>query len=185
MKDKKNYCKIYDVYWEGPFSLNEIINNQTTINCDVVKRWHSLYQIYGDHPCYGHDILLYIGRTEQGIKERFEKHWNRFSNQCDEVKIFLGSFNEFRNWKTWKRISHYQPATIKDPSLDAIESLLIYSHQPAYNSRELCSTKFKDLNIRIFNTGRRKSLLPEMSTEFYRDNINVFQERGSDIQKSF
>lgn len=168
--------KIYDVFWEGPFSLDEILKDDLkSIDSDTIKKWHCLYQIYGDHPCYGREVLLYIGKTEHGIKTRFLSHLSRFSNQCEDVKIFIGSFNEFRNWKTWKRIHHYKAASIKDERLNAIESLLIYAHQPAYNSKDLCSTNFNSLNFRIFNTGRRKSLMPEVSTEFYRDNINIFK----------
>ncbi|WP_439413072.1 hypothetical protein [Enterobacter ludwigii] len=56
--------------------------------------------------------------------------------------------------------------------LNAIEALLIYAHQPAYNSREKCQPIFSGYNFRVFNTYRRKALMPEISTLFYRDDVN-------------
>ncbi len=166
MSDKKPATEIYDVYWEGPYSLDAI--DQDGIGA-FVKEWHSLYQIYGDHPAYGRDVLLYIGKTERSIKERLSEHYSRFSNQCDDVKVFLASFGEFTSWAKMGN-DHYNPVSKDDRVLSAIESLLIYAHQPAYNSKALSSKEFGEENFRIFNTGRRKSLMPEISTQFYRDN---------------
>jgi hypothetical protein len=156
---------IYDVYWEGPFTLAEI----TTKN-DVINKSHCLYQVYGDHPCYGHDVLLYIGQTRKGIVQRFAQHNRCFSEECEEVKVFVGSCGVFTNWVKWGETPEY--GVIDSTLLNAIESLLIYAHQPAYNSREKCQPIFSGYNFRIFNTYRRKALMPEISTLFYRDDVN-------------
>ncbi|AKP32795.1 hypothetical protein ACZ76_04125 [Yersinia aleksiciae] len=100
---------------------------------------------------------------------RLSEHYSRFSNQCDEVKVFLASFGEFTSWKEM-RDGNYDPVSKDNTELKAIESLLIYAHQPAYNIMLLSSNQFENLNFRIFNTGRRKSLMPEISTHFYRDD---------------
>ncbi len=156
---------IYDVYWEGPFTLAEVITGNSAINQN-----HCLYQIYGDHPCYGHDVLLYIGQTRQGIVQRFAQHHRRFSAECEEVKVFVGSCGVFTNWVKWRETPQY--GVIDGTLLNAIESLLIYAHQPAYNSREKCHPIFSGHNFRVFNTYRRKALMPEISTLFYRDDVN-------------
>lgn len=163
---------IYDVYWEGPYSLDTILQDRTR---SIVKYWHCLYQIYGDHPTYGRDVLLYIGKTERDLKERLSEHYSRFSNQCDEVKVFFASFGEFTSWHEMRE-ENYDPVSKDNTELNAIESLLIYAHQPAYNIISLCGTQFENLNFIIFNTGRRKSLMPEISTRFYRDDITIIKK---------
>lgn len=167
--------KIYDVYWEGPYSLDSITQDKTR---SIVKDWHCLYQIYGDHPTYGRDVLLYIGKTERDAKERLSEHYSRFSNQCDEVKVFLASFGEFTSWHEMRE-GNYEPISKDNTELNTIESLLIYAHQPAYNIQFLSGTTFGGQNFRIFNTGRRKSLMPEISTLFYRDDNMTIIKRAT------
>ncbi|HDR2587864.1 TPA: hypothetical protein QCI16_000268 [Enterobacter ludwigii] len=159
---------IYDCYWEGPFSLDEVQDKIASRN-----NGRCLYQIYGDHPCYGNDVLLYIGRTTQGIDKRLEQHNNRFASQCEEVKIFIASCSVFTTWKEWKNRKRYE--LIDSETLNAIESLLIYAHQPAYNSTGICQPNFSKRNFRIFNTYRRKALMPEISTLFYRDDVHTVE----------
>lgn len=64
---------------------------------------------------------------------------------------------------------------IDSETLNAIESLLIYAHQPAYNSTGICQPNFSKRNFRIFNTYRRKALMPEISTLFYRDDVHTVE----------
>ncbi|MGJ3448674.1 hypothetical protein [Enterobacter sp. PTB] len=156
---------IYDCYWEGPFSLDEVQDKIVSRN-----NGHCLYQIYGDHPCYGNDVLLYIGQTRKGIDQRFKQHNRRFSAQCNKVTVFIASCGEFTTWKNWHGTEAYTLPAVDE--LDAIEALLIYAHQPAYNSREKCQPIFSGHDFRIFNTYRRKALMPEISTLFYRDDVN-------------
>lgn len=157
---------IYDVYWEGPFDLDDAI----ATNNNYMHEGHCLYQIYGDHPCYGRDVLLYIGKTERGVTMRLNEHHNRFSSQVDNVKVFVASCGEFIGWSNWKSIEKY--TLIERTVISDIEALLIYAHQPAYNSSNIKSPHLNRPNVefrdfRVFNTGRRKSLLPEISTEFW------------------
>ncbi|MDF7681354.1 hypothetical protein PT300_12450 [Enterobacteriaceae bacterium ESL0689] len=172
MCDTNQKIKIYAVYWEGPFSLDAIAQDKPS---RIVKDWYCLYQIYGEHPTYGRDVLLYIGKTERDIKERLSEHYNRFSNQCDEVKIFLASFGEFTSWHEMRE-GNYDPVSKDNTELNAIESLLIYAHQPAYNSKSLITPAFEGKVFRVFNTGRRKSLMPEISTQFYRDDMTIVKK---------
>lgn len=147
----KPATEIYDVYWEGPYSLEAITQDR---NRELVKEWHCLYQIYGDHPTYGRDVLLYIGKTERAIKERLSEHYSRFYNQCEEVKVFFASFGNFTSWAEMRK-DNYDPVSQDSVMLNAIESLLIYAHQPSYNIKSLSGTVFFfGKNFRIFNAGR-------------------------------
>ncbi|MEZ9339516.1 hypothetical protein AB4176_16705 [Vibrio splendidus] len=156
---------IIDAYWEGPYSSNALEELKGV-------QGHCLYQVYGSHPVYGTDSLLYIGLSDRTtIFERLNEHsW--IQNQADQCKIFIASCGNFTGWEAWskdnrERYDHYEGESIK---LSAIESLLIYAHQPSYNSASLKSTSFAEKPFRLFNSGRRALLLPEVSTQFYSDS---------------
>ncbi|WP_447908304.1 hypothetical protein [Serratia fonticola] len=158
---------IYDIYWEGPYTLDEIKSKKKDDKF-IIHEGHCLYQIYGDHPCYGRDVLLYIGKTKN-MTNRLWQHYNRYTLECESVKVFIGSCGIFESWEERWEIEEY--GSTGEHIVDAIESLLIHAHQPAYNSSKLLSTHFNDLNLRVFNTNKRKSLMPEISTTYYRGNI--------------
>ncbi len=70
--------KEIDIWWEGPFDQDEIIDNDIDKNFyDNTADKIGLYQIYGTHPLYGNDVLLYIGRTKG--KKGF---LDRLKNRC-------------------------------------------------------------------------------------------------------
>ena len=47
---------IIHVQWDGPFTLDQLseMNNEYD---------YGVYQVYGSHPIYGSDVLLYIGKA--------------------------------------------------------------------------------------------------------------------------
>jgi hypothetical protein len=47
--------RIIHIEWEGPYSLSQL----DTLN--DLRKDYGLYQIYGHHPIYGSNVLLYIG----------------------------------------------------------------------------------------------------------------------------
>jgi hypothetical protein len=47
-----------------------------------------------------------------------------------------------------------------------VEALLIAAHQPAYNSQNKAKVE-KAAGMRVFNTGRSGSLLPEVSYRYW------------------
>src|SRR5262249_61876156 len=49
--------------WDGPFALKEVRESKTPTD-------YGLHQVYGHHPVYGSDVLLYIG---QAAKQTFSK----------------------------------------------------------------------------------------------------------------
>lgn len=156
---------IIDAYWEGPYSSAAIEKLEGI-------EGHCLYQIYGSHPVYGRDSLLYIGLSNRDeIFKRLDEHtW--IQNQVDLCQIYIASCGNFTDWEAWAndkrdRYDRYESEAI---TLSAIESLLIYAHQPSYNSAGLKSTYFAAKPFRLFNSGKRAMLLPEVSTQFYSDS---------------
>jgi hypothetical protein len=147
---------IADVYWEGPFDWEK-----RDENC---QDYHVLYQIYGAHPVYGHDALLYIGLTNQQVGQRLKAHTWWVNELHDPVAVRLASVGEFTTWKQWNRLEHYDRA---DPELvRKIEALLIYVHKPAHNTQHKASVDLAK-GIRIFNSGHFGKLLPELSYKYY------------------
>lgn len=149
--------RIYEVYWEGPYEPDQK-------NIDY-KEGHILYKIYGSHPIYGDNVLLYIGKTEQGIKKRLKSHnyWMD-EERYKESTIYVASLDEFTNWDDSGDTTFEHPEEIGGSELiSKIESLLIYSHQPAHNTINK-NTANNSKNIRIFNTGKFGVLMPEISS---------------------
>jgi len=149
---------IYDVFWEGPFEWDK--------RHPHLKDHHVLYAIEGTHPIYGRDVLLYIGRTDAGIGNRLSNHEEWVEYEPDLIKVRVASVGEFINWEEWEKEGDYPKA---DPDIvEQIEALLIYAHQPAYNTRGKSGLAPK-IGIRIFNTGKSGLLLPELSYLYYSD----------------
>jgi hypothetical protein len=149
---------IYDVRWEGPFDWEQ--------HGSVLRDQHVLYAIYGTHPVYGPGSLLYIGRTERVGGKRLNEHDWWVKDESDKVCFYLGSIGEFKSWAHWDSIKEYGPQDAK--LVEAIETLLIHAHQPAYNSRGLQEPPSFH-NIRVFNSGKYATLLSECSYRYYRD----------------
>ena len=123
-----------------------------------------LYQLYGQHPVYGSNVLLYIGMTKDGA-QRFEQHDQWVRDECDIMSFRLGSLGQFTSWKEWDKLEKYKKT--KGEIVQKIEALLIYAHQPAYNAANKNSAKNISANIRIFNSGKYGQLLPELSYRYY------------------
>jgi hypothetical protein len=47
------------IYWEGLFTLDQLTEIQDN------TRDYGVYQIYGGHPVYGSNVLLYIGKADR------------------------------------------------------------------------------------------------------------------------
>lgn len=68
---------------------------------------------------------------------------------------------------------------IKDSIVSKVESLLIYSHQPAYNSMNK-KTAREATNIRVFNTGEYGALKPEISSLYENIQKNLTSKINMD-----
>ena len=156
-----NQNEIINIWWEGSFSYDEILNN----SMDHKKYQNQstqigLYQIYGNHILYGTDVLLYIGiTTEQDFKTRLKNRWIiGDSNDINNIKIYIGTI--FSNDENIK-------ANEKEKIFKA-EALLINVLKPAFNSSYINSVhhnKIKsDKNFTVYNFNSYRSLPPELST---------------------
>jgi hypothetical protein len=147
---------LYDVLWEGPYRWGEY--------GERVHPGHVLYALNGSHPLYGRDVLLYIGQSRTSVKRRLTQHAAWIRDEADAVQVRLGSIGRFRSWEKWSLDTPY-PRSDQD-TVDGVEALLIAAHQPAYNSQNKATIE-KAAGIRIFNTGRSGSLMPEVSYEYW------------------
>lgn len=73
-----------------------------------------LYQIYGDHPVYGRDTLLYIGTTIRADR-RIRAHLRGVFGYVNNLSISIGEIED-------------EAVSLKIP-----ESILIACHKPSFN----------------------------------------------------
>jgi hypothetical protein len=148
---------IVHVWWEGPVSIGALERARDA------TRDFGVYQVYGSHPIYGPDTLLYIGQARDqtfAVRILQEKWWWREREFCQgEVRFFLGRL--------------YGP-TVPDGTewenqISRVERLLIYAHKPSYNSScilELGGDAESTLgDLHVLNWGCFGRLLPEISTD--------------------
>lgn len=154
--------EIINISWEGPFSIEEIlegtIDNQ---KFDVKSSDIGLYQIYGSHPLYGSDVLVYIGRTQNrnGFKSRLKNRWVIDNgNDSNNVKIYLGTiFSDFKQY-TNEEIN---------TCIKKAEILMINALKPAFNSSNIQSAKDFDGDYIVYNHGSYRSLYPIFDSEYF------------------
>lgn len=150
--------EILHIDWDGPFSLQQL-KSLCDARTDV-----GVYQIYGAHPIYGADVLLYIGKTEEqtfGVRIE-QENWGRNSDEAN-VKIYIGRLagSETPDAMQWKR------------EIGLAEQLLIYAHSPARNSKNLQTIREDGLkNLHIMNWGNHRDLLPEVSGARWTDKYD-------------
>lgn len=151
--------RTYDVYWEGPWPFEE---------CEKqIKAQHVLYQLYGVHPVYGKEVLLYVGRTKRGFQRLREHDW-WVKYEADKYVVRAASVGLFQNWKVWDNNmkTRHRHGKARDALVSHIERLLIHAHQPAYNQKGKGGGGFL-AGIRVLNTGKFGTLLPELSSLYY------------------
>jgi hypothetical protein len=149
--------KIYIVHWEGPFPWNT--------RKQYIRANHVLYAIYGTHPLYGLNVLLYLGKGEGGVNTRLDSHdrdWMKNEYDYRSMTVRLASVGKFIDWDTWDKEKLSYPAPYAS-TIVGVESLLIHAYQPAYCSMEKEGLRSESRGMRIFNTGDSGMLLPEVS----------------------
>ncbi|MCG7344021.1 hypothetical protein MHZ92_07750 [Sporosarcina sp. ACRSL] len=143
------HMKLIHIDWEGPYTLENLralMNEETD---------YGIYQVYGKHPVYGSNVLLYIGKADmQTIGKRIsqENWWN--TNDSNRHLIYAG-----------RLMGEQTPEEIDwSIEIDLAEKLLIYVHKPAYNSQNLSNIPHESLqDIHILNWGSYRDLFPEVS----------------------
>ncbi len=143
------------IQWEGPLPYDEA-KRLVDEHAD-----YGVYQIYGAHPVYGSDVLLYIGRANSqtfGIRLR-QEYWNYHNQDAARVCVYVGRLSGYAGTPTdeeWAR------------QISLVERLLIYSHWPAGNSSGLNVEFSEDFQkVQVLNWGKYRDLLPEVSGARY------------------
>ena len=150
------------VQWDGPFTLEEI----SKLNDD---HDYGIYQVYGSHPVYGSDVLLYVGKASaQTFSVRLNQEEWHYNKDADNIRYYVGRLAGGKTPENskWKR------------EIDLVEKLLIYSHGPASNSRNISSLgkDSKDLkDILVLNWGKHRDLLSEVSGLMLTDHFDELE----------
>ncbi len=149
--------RAFDVHWEGPCTLNDLGKYDDDEDA-------ALYAIYSAHPLYGRRVLVYIGMTEKGVVSRLKQHDWWTSVEAEPISVHVAYIGEFSGWKDADAAEAYPRP--ENEIVKAIEALLIYAHQPAYNQRSK-KAALSAAHYRIFNTGLYGALLPEVSGLYF------------------
>ncbi|MDE2916640.1 MAG: hypothetical protein OXM00_05375 [Paracoccaceae bacterium] len=140
--------EIINIKWEGPLTLEKAYNKNK-------KNDKGVYQVYGDHPVYGLDVLFYIGKTQgQTFGVRLKTHEKNFGEWDQRIQIYLGRIYAER--KAW-------PSAQKWGSMiDRVERILIPACWPALNCQGIGgpsnSGEDEVKDLLILNWGRFRSL---------------------------
>jgi hypothetical protein len=161
--------------WKGPFRLDKQDKlcekfSQTVYDPEKFFKGVGLYQVYGHHPVYGSDVLLYIGiTTDQSFAKRLKgRIWQDDNYDVNNIEIYLGKLIG----ETQKIQTENEKKMIKNA-----EELLIYVHAPAKNSSKISSVNVEQVkSIYVQNYGNCRSLMPEVSGDYWLGslkNINI------------
>lgn len=152
------------INWEGPYTPSQAV----TLNS---KSDFGLYQYYGDHPTYGANVLLYIGKAEtQSLGQRLSQHnWPSWIPGNTEIYIGKICSDVCLDNKEWER------------RISLAEKILIFSHSPAFNTANLNRIGHAGEDVRVLNWGRRRSLFPEVSISRWEGGQTLGHELPKDL----
>lgn len=148
--------------WRGPYSLEDASGG--------LGETLGLYQYIGMNAIYGPAALLYLGRaSRRHIGIRLAEHnldlWSSLP-----VEILIGEIAAEAETPLDENERMNQ--------IELAESLLIYTHSPAWNSSNIQNVNWSNMpDLHIFNWGVRGHLLPEVSTKRWREVGNALPER--------
>ena len=148
------------VQWEGLFSYDDA----RKLRDDVHD--YGVYQIYGSHPVYGSDVLIYIGKADsQTFGTRLSQHNWQYTNQdSSRLTVYVGRLHGYGGTPTPERWSQ---------QIAHVERLLIFSHWPAGNSSGLNVQFGNELHhIHVLNWGKYRNLLAEVSGARHSDKYD-------------
>jgi hypothetical protein len=141
------------VMWEGPYKHDKLSDLRNG-NSD-----YGVYQIYGAHPVYGSDVLMYIGKADQqtfGVRiPQTYSDWEYFNSDPKRLTVYVGRLvgtGPTPNLSEWSRL------------IGLVEKLLIVAHWPGGNTQHInAGFEGDDKNVLVINLGAYRSLLPEVS----------------------
>lgn len=144
------------IEWEEiPFSESELNKHCNKWDC-------GLYQVYGHHPAYGPNSLLYIGKTEELFAKRLSKRWEFVESSVRPKYICLGRIVQSPKVEEleWE-ISNW------GKMINIAEQMLIKTHNPSLNKQHiggLFNNAFEGVHYLVINTGDYGQMLPEVSS---------------------
>ncbi len=102
-------------------------------NQEIIKEFSKetdcgIYQIYGQHPAYGRDALLYIGQASR-FSERLKNRFEFVESSALPTSIRLGRIVNSKNEKEEENIDRANKKTLTDIA----EQILVKVHTPAFN----------------------------------------------------
>lgn len=126
-----------------------------------------IYQIYGHHPAYGQEALLYIGEAKNSFKQRLDNRREFIESCAVPAHIRLGRLlrpdnpNDKLEWD----INRWESGEL----ISKVEEMLICAHAPAFNKQNNAGLYVAGLeeHVLVLNWGDRGSLVPEVSTLRY------------------
>lgn len=134
------------------------INKPTSEEKEVLDK-AGIYQIYGHHPAYGDDSLLYIGQTNNSFTNRLGNRWEFDESTARPINVRLGQIIYTEN--NWVEIS-------ENELINVVEKILIKTHTPAFNQQHINglfqAEGINDRHYLIVNWYDYGRLLPEIST---------------------
>lgn len=142
--------------WEQvPYKPEEISKHCNDHDC-------GLYQVYGHHPAYGSNALLYIGISKDLFSNRLKDRWEFVESSVRPQYVCLGRIVHSKNLEEldWAVSDWHKMIAIA-------EQILIKCHNPSLNKQHiggLFNNGFGGNHYLVINTGDYGQLLPEVST---------------------
>jgi hypothetical protein len=148
------YGRNYIVTWTGPHGFpDDYYVRQASY---AVHEKAQLYQVYGRHPLYGDNVLLYIGATGRPLGKRLDEHFYRGVLRNHEPLARRGATGS-------PVFSYHVGILVCEPTRPLIEAdaliaeaNLIPYHAPALNGRNV--QRYDAPESEVQNTGARGHL---------------------------
>jgi len=186
MAIKVDGIKIIQIIWDGPKTIAEV--KLCSENPD-----RGVYQIYGPHPVYGENVLVYIGlvggnqdseRTFSNRIGEHEEYWLDDKYDDSRYEIYLGRLMGDPNSDKKNEYFKNKSDSGWSDEIKVAETMLILAHTPAYNSQGLNCNKKVDKSIgnyHLINLGKSRSLQIEISGAWLTDSF--WGKRGMEWEK--
>jgi hypothetical protein len=142
--------------WDGPYGLDELEE------LDDPRQDYGLYQVYGSHPLYGEEVLLYLGatggdRTFAGRIAEEQTYWEA-EEDFQPLAVYVG-----------RLMGVVTPgAGVWEEEMEVAHRLLVFAHAPVFNGRQVAAVPDDDLkDVHVVNWGSHLDLAPEVSGRRY------------------
>ena len=148
---------IIHLQWHSPVAFEAV--EALTSDAD-----YGLYAIYGTHPCYGTNALIYVGRSgNESVGRAISKESMVYGDLAQaDLRYGIGRLTS----------PGAPPRQAAVRSLLRAHELLVAAHSPAFNSPILLTAdEFVDDDV--LNWGERRDLLPEVSAARWTEDLHL------------